>query len=82
MYYVYILKSEKNSTVYTGSTKDLRARLILHNSGKVVSTKRYMPWRLIYYEAYIDEQLAHTREHRLKYNGNAMRELKRRNNLL
>lgn len=78
MYYIYILKSILNGTYYTGSTNDLKKRLVEHNTGKVFSTKRYKPWKLLYYEAYIEEKLARLREHRLKHNGNAIRELKKR----
>jgi len=44
----------------------------------VFSTKRYVPWKLFYYEACFSEKAARIREKRLKYNGNAIRELKRR----
>jgi putative endonuclease len=82
MYYVYLLKSEKNNRIYIGSTNNLKKRIKEHNKGKVFSTKYYLPWRLIYYEAYDKESLARLREKRLKYNGNALRELKKRLNLL
>ncbi|MEK7534017.1 MAG: GIY-YIG nuclease family protein [Patescibacteria group bacterium] len=78
MYYVYILQSKLNSESYTGSSNDLKKRFQEHNDGKVTSTKRYKPWKLIYYEAYQTEKLARIREKRLKYNGNAIRELKKR----
>lgn len=78
MYYVYILQSKLNSELYTGSSNDLKKRFQKHNDGKVTSTKRYKPWKLIYYEAYQTEKLARIREKRLKYNGNAMRELRKR----
>lgn len=64
--------------IYIGSTNNLKRRLLEHNSGGVFSTKRYMPWTLLYFEAYIIENLARLREKRLKYNGNAIRELKKR----
>lgn len=81
MHYVYVLQSKLNSQSYVGSTNDLKARFKLHNDGKVTSTKRYKPWKLLYYEAYELEGLARMREKRLKYNGNAIRELKKRINL-
>lgn len=40
-----------------------------------------MPWELVYYEAFDKEKLARIREHNLKYNGNSMRELKKRTGL-
>jgi len=34
MFYVYILKSEKDGKLYIGYTNDLKRRLEEHNSGK------------------------------------------------
>lgn len=78
MFYVYMLISEKNGEMYIGSTKNLARRVQEHNSGVEISTKRYMPWKLFYYEAYSSEALARNREMRLKQHGNAKKELKRR----
>jgi predicted GIY-YIG superfamily endonuclease len=33
--YVYVLRSAKDGQFYVGLTRDLRARLQLHNNGKV-----------------------------------------------
>lgn len=49
MYYVYLLKSLKRNWVYIGYTSDLRKRLKEHYAGENISTKRYLPVRLIYY---------------------------------
>ncbi len=78
MYYVYFLKSKKYNESYIGSTNDLRRRLFQHNKGAETSTKRYKPWRLVYYEAYQSEKDARERETKLKNHGNAVRELKKR----
>jgi len=78
MWYVYVLKSKVKDEIYIGSTNDLRRRLKEHNDGQEISTKRYMPWSLYYYEAYLMQKLARMREKRLKYNGNAIKELKKR----
>ena len=75
MYYVYLIKSEKRDEIYVGSTNDLKRRLNEHNNGLSISTKRYMPWKLIYYEAYRIEADARNREAGLKNHGNALREL-------
>lgn len=79
MFYVYVLRSKKDQKqIYFGSTVDLKKRLTKHNSGKETSTKRYMPWQLIYYEAYLTEKLARIREMKLKQHGSAKHELKKR----
>ncbi len=51
MYYAYILQS-RNGSYYIGSCMDIKKRLSLHNSGSVKSTKRYMPWNLVYSEIF------------------------------
>lgn len=78
MVYVYVLRSEAFNQWYIGYTPDLKRRLETHNTGKVESTKRYMPWKLIYYEAYTDEFLARQRERKLKHHGRGFKELKKR----
>ncbi len=50
MWYVYILKSLKDSQLYVGSTNSIGRRLTEHNSGKVDSTKDRKPFVL---EAFI-----------------------------
>jgi len=66
MFYVYILQSKKNGELYIGYTSDLKRRLKEHNQGLNFSTKRYMPWELIYYEACKEESDAKRREKYLK----------------
>lgn len=78
MYYVYILKSEKDNDLYLGSTDDLRRRLREHNNGEVVSTKPRRPFELRYYEAYSSEKEARHREASLKKDGRALAQLKGR----
>jgi len=62
MFYVYILESIASGNIYIGYTKDLRKRFEEHNRGLNVSTKPYLPWRLIYYEACLNEIDARRRE--------------------
>jgi putative endonuclease len=66
MIYVYVLCSEKDGKFYTGCTRDLRARFALHNAGKVPSTANRRPFKLLYYEACLNEQDAFRREKYLK----------------
>jgi putative endonuclease len=69
MFYVYCLQSKKDpEEFYFGFTSDLKNRLEKHNSGHNFSTKRYAPWKLIYYEACITESDARRREKYLKTN--------------
>ena len=55
MYYVYILKSDKDSSRYIGVTADLKKRFQEHNSGgaKYSNTKR--PYEIIWYGAFIEK---------------------------
>ena len=79
MYYFYLLQStERPNEIYTGSTGNLRMRLKEHNDGSVTSTRRYMPWRLVYYEAYLAEEDARMREQKSKKHGKGNAELKKR----
>lgn len=62
MQYVYILKGEEDEELYIGCTKDLKARVGLHNSQKVPSTKKRGRLKLIYYEAFLHSKDAFARE--------------------
>ncbi len=67
MFYVYCLQSKKYPTeLYFGYTADLKRRFKEHNQKSNFSTKRYAPWKLIYYEACLNEQDAKRREGYLK----------------
>jgi len=66
-HYVYILRSKKDGTWYTGYTNDLRKRLKEHNNETNSSwTKGKGPFELIYFEAYKHPQDARSREKQLK----------------
>lgn len=78
MNYFYLLKSNKKSWFYIGSTKDLKKRIAQHNSGEVSSTKKYIPLELIYYEAYKSYNLANKRELHFKKNRKAKEDLLKR----
>lgn len=66
MFYVYVLRSQKDLEFYTGFTSDLRERLLQHNSGLSKSTKSRIPLDLIFYEAYLNKYDALRREKYLK----------------
>ena len=66
-FYVYILQSEVNpQRFYTGLTDDLRTRLKNHNSGRIVHTAKWKPWRLKTYVALPDRTRAAQLERYLK----------------
>jgi len=66
MYWVYILRSEKDKKFYIGSTSDIIKRLKAHNAGRVRSTKSRRPVKLIYKEEYETVTEARKRENVLK----------------
>lgn len=66
MFYIYCLESETCDELYFGYTNNLKRRFKEHNQGLNFSTKRYIPWKLIYYEACLNENDAKRREGYLK----------------
>lgn len=76
-YYLYIIFSESHQRRYVGFTSDLRNRIAVHNRGNVRSTKSYVPWRLIYYEAHLSRTLARKAELFYK-TGQGRRQLKKK----
>src|SRR3989344_589747 len=58
MYYVYILRSSKSGTLYYGYTTNLKTRLKEHNKGKTKYTKGHIPWKLVWYCAFVKKQKA------------------------
>ncbi len=64
MYYVYVLRGPRQ--LYIGSTKDLSRRIAEHEAGRSKSTKGRGPWKLVYYEASLDEKGTRLREQYLK----------------
>ena len=66
MYYVYILQSLKNKSLYIGYTANLKQRFNEHNNGKSVATKPFRPYEIVFYEAFIDRTDAKRREEYLK----------------
>jgi putative endonuclease len=62
IYYVYILKSEKDGGYYYGFTTDLDTRLRFHNEGLVRSTKSRRPMQLHYKEEFSVKSSALRRE--------------------
>ena len=68
-YYVYMLRSSGKKTItYVGYTKDLKKRILLHNSGKGAKFTRGRCWKLIYKEVYKSKSKAISREYYIKNN--------------
>ncbi len=66
-YYVYILASKRNGTLYTGVTSDLIRRVYEHKKDFVKGfTKKYGVHRLVYFEQCDDHDAALQREKQIK----------------
>lgn len=66
-YFVYILASQANGTLYIGVTNNLAIRLAQHQAGLHDSfTKKYRVHRLVYFEKSSDISEAIAREKQLK----------------
>jgi len=67
LYYVYILASQRNGTLYIGITNDLKRRVFEHKEGLIDGfTKEYKVNQLVYFEQTPDVRSAIEREKRLK----------------
>ena len=67
VYYVYILASKRNGTLYIGVTNDLARRVGEHREGLVEGfTATYGVKHLVHYEIFEDVNAAIHRETRLK----------------
>jgi len=62
MYYVYVLKSDKDGRTYVGYTNNLKGRLEKHSSGQVKSTKFRRPLKLMFHEEFNTSVEARERE--------------------
>lgn len=66
-YNVYIMTTERNTTLYTGVTNDLLRRVYEHRNGLVSGfTKKYQVHKLVYYETGRDVAEAIARKKQLK----------------
>jgi len=67
LYFVYILASRRNGTLYVGVTNDVMRRTYEHKTDLIKGfTKKYGVHILVWYEAYDDIHTAIAREKRLK----------------
>ena len=66
-FYVYILASRRNGTLYIGMTDDLARRIWEHRAGAVAGfTRKYGVKILVWYERHETRESAFTRERQLK----------------
>jgi len=73
MFYLYVIWRESDGYYYIGYSSDLKRRFKEHSARQKC--------KLVYYEAYISEDLARARELALKQYGGAWRSLRKRLNL-
>jgi len=65
-FYVYILQSEADNSLYIGQTANVDERLKRHNQGRATYTKVKKPWKLLYSESFESRASAVRREAELK----------------
>ena len=66
-YFIYIMASKKNGTLYTGMTNNLMRRVEEHKNNETDGfTNKYGVHRLVYYESTNDVQTAISREKQVK----------------
>ena len=65
-YYVYIIESLIDGTLYKGYTTNYMRRLNEHNAGESRYTSKKVPWRLVYVECCKTKTEALIREKSLK----------------
>ena len=78
-YYVYLLvttNSKKKLISYVGYTKNLKNRLILHNSSNGAKFTRGRQWKLIYKRKYSSKSIAMKEEYNLKKNSKLRKSIK------
>lgn len=67
MFYVYIMASSRNGTLYIGQTDNLNRRVFEHQSGAVPGfTAKHNVKTLVWFEAHESRETALTREKRIK----------------
>ena len=77
MFYMYVLAMDNNQ-IYIGFAANLKERIHKHKEGKVFTTKKYLPVKLIYYECYLSKKDALEREYQIKRFGSTWSYLKKR----
>lgn len=66
-FWVYLLASQKNGTLYCGHTDDLARRIFDHREGRgSVFTRKYRVSRLVWCELHETRKAAKAREYQIK----------------
>jgi putative endonuclease len=66
-FYVYLLASQKNGTLYCGHTDDISYRIWNHKEGRGATfTRKYNVKRLVWYELHDTRESAKVREYQIK----------------
>ena len=66
MFYVYVLRSLRNSRLYIGQTENLNRRIEEHNSGRSQATRYQGPYQIVRVEYFSTREVALKRERFLK----------------
>jgi putative endonuclease len=66
--YVYILTNKTNSVLYTGVTSNLKNRIYVHREklNKTSFTYKYNVTKLVFFETFLDIEVAIAREKQIK----------------
>ncbi|MFL6599387.1 MAG: GIY-YIG nuclease family protein [Chthoniobacterales bacterium] len=66
MHYVYVLRPVRDDRLYVDYSSNLQRRLQQYSQATSFATSHRGPWKLIYYEAYLERSDAPGREKYLK----------------
>jgi len=62
MFFAYVIKSIHHDYIYKGHCENLEKRLQQHNAGYTESIKKWVPFKLAYYESFETREEAIKRE--------------------
>ena len=71
MFYTYVLISQSGKRTYTGHTSDIEKRLKEHNQGVVISSRQWLPYKILRLEKF--ESLAEAKHREMYYKSRAGR---------
>ncbi|MFA5168054.1 MAG: GIY-YIG nuclease family protein [Candidatus Omnitrophota bacterium] len=66
MFFTYVLQSLKDGKFYIGHAENVTKRLAQHNAGRVSSTKRRVPFRLLHKQEFFTKNEARWQEKKWK----------------